>query len=427
MRVVQITAPDALNTAEVSVAINPRNRDHIVVSAYQVGRPNAPRVTNALFVSTDGGDTWREEPAANPDARVQADDAVTFDAAGTLYHSYISFVGIRVPRPPRAVSGIFVRRADAGTHTLSAPVPVVDHVNTVTPFEDKPWIAVDKGDESPRQGRVYLAWTRFDEYGSKRPECRTEIHFSHSSDGGRTFAMPLRISDGVGDCLDSDNTVEGAVPAVAPDGRVYIAWAGPAGIVIDRSDDGGLTFGADRPVSDMPGGWDIDIPGITRSNGMPVTTVDNSRGPRRGTVYVNWVDNRHGDPDAFVASSNDGGQTWTAPIRVNDDPVGNERPQFFTWMAVDQSDGSLHVVFHDRRGGDGTETSVTLARSDDGGRTWFNTAVPLAPFSTTDTVAFGDYNGIDAVDGRVVAAFPHFIAEKRVGVSVAIVDRPTSR
>ena len=49
--------------------------------------------------------------------------------------------------------------------------------------------------------------------------------------------------------------------------------------------------------------------------------------------------------------------------------------------------------------------------------------MPLPAFRTIAHVPFGDYNGIDASQGRVVAAFPHFVAEKQVGVSVAIVDR----
>ena len=423
IRVTRLTAPDAPTTAEVSVAIDPRDRDHIVVSAYQVNRPGEPRVSNVLFTSRDGGRTWREDLAPNAERRTHGDDAVVFAADGTLYHSYIAFDGIRVARPAVARSGIVVRRADpsGGWH---APVPVVDHRNTVTPFEDKPWPGVDRSDASPHRGTLYVAWTRFDEYGSPRADCRTEIHVSRSTDRGQTFAMPFRISDRAGTCLDDDETVEGAVPTVGPGGEVYVAWAGPAGIVLDRSDDGGLTFGSDRPVAAMPGGWDIEIAGLSRSNGLPVTAADISDGPRRGTVYVCWVDSRHGDPDVFVAASSDRGETWSAPVRVNDDAVGNGRPQFFAWLAVDQSSGDLHVVFHDRRTGTGTETALTLAQSHDGGRSWVNLPVPLAPFTTDAKTPFGDYNGIDAVSGRVVAAFPHFVGESQVGVSVAIRDLP---
>lgn len=424
VRVVPLTTPGAPNTAEVAVAIDPTNRDHIVVSTYQVNRPGATRVSNVLFVSRDGGRTWQEELAANPERRSsQGDDAVVFGADGTLLHSYISFDGLRVARPALARNGIFVRRRDAATGGWEAPVAVIDHRNTVAPFEDKPWPGVDRGAQSPRRGHVYVAWTRFDEYNTPRPDCRSEIHVSRSTDNGRSFSVPLRISDRVGTCLDDDDTVEGAVPAVGPDGELYVAWSGPAGLVVDRSDDGGVTFGDDRHVSQIPGGWDIDIPGLSRSNGMPVTVVDGTTGPRRGTVSIAWVDARHGDPDVFVASSSDRGQTWRTPVRINADAIGNGVAQFFVWLAQDASTGHLHVVYHERVSASGTETRVVMARSEDGGRTWVGVPVPLAPFRTVASVPFGDYNGIDASQGRVVAAFPHFLSETQVGISVAIVDR----
>jgi hypothetical protein len=419
-RIVRVTSPDVRGPAEVSVAINPTDPDNFIVSMYARGPKEGPRVTNRISVTHDAGRTWQGRAAANPEKRVQGDDAVLFDADGRALHSYISFEGIRAPRPSRAVNGIFVRRSEDNGRTWGRPVAVVDHRNTVTPFEDKPWPGIDRVDGSPYQGNVYVAWTRFDEYGTKDPECETEIHFSRSTDQGATFSMPFRISDDSGDCLDSDNTVEGAVPAVGPGGELYLAWSGPKGLMFDRSEDGGLTFGKDRQIALTPGGWDIDIRGIARSNGMPITAVDVSDGPRRGTIYVNWIDERNGDPDVFVVSSTDGGETWSAPVRVHDDPVKNGAAQFFTWMAVDPTDGSINVVFHDRRGLKGTETRVTLARSVDGGRTFINHALDLAPFECNESVAFGDYNGIDAYDGRVVAVFPHFIDADELAVSAAI-------
>ena len=146
--------------------------------------------------------------------------------------------------------------------------------------------------------KVYIAWTRFDEYGVKDPSCRTHIILARSDDGAKTFAMPRPISDSPGDCIDSDNAVEGAVPAIGVDGRVHVVWAGPRGIIHDSSKDGA---------------------------------------------------------------------TWSAPVRVNDDAVKNGAVQFFTWMAVDPSDGSVNVLFYDRRNRAGTRSGVTLARSTDGG------------------------------------------------------------
>ena len=412
-RVYRVSDPLAINPVESSVAIDPGNRDRIIAVSYQTGFARPPRTTGFVYVSHDGGRTWRNERAPNPLGRTQGDDVVTFAGPGVALHTYISFLGIRTPRPARAENGIFVTRTDDAGVTWSNPVAAVDHANTVLPFEDKPWIAAD-GD------KVYVAWTRFDEYGVKDPNCRTHIVFTQSRDGGRTFAMPRPISDEPGDCVDSDNTVEGAVPSIGVDGRVHVVWAGPKGLVHDSSADG-VQWGADRVIAGTPGGWDLPIPGITRHNGMPVTAIDRSNGPHRGALYVNWIDTRNGDPDVFVMRSADSGRTWGAPVRVNDDPLKNGAVQFFTWMAVDPSDGSVNVLFYDRRGRQGTRSGLTLARSTDGGRTFVNHPVDVPDFDVTDTITFGDYLGVDAKAGRVAGVFPH-IVDGKVILSAAVFD-----
>lgn len=422
-RVFRVSDPLAMNPVESSVSIDPGNRDRIVAVSYQTGFAQAPRTTGYIYVSHDGGRTWRNERAANPLGRTQGDDVVTFAGPGIALHTYISFLGIRTPRPARAENGIFVTRSNDAGVTWSNPVAAVDHANTVLPFEDKPWMAAS-GDT------VYLAWTRFDEYGVKDPNCRTHIVVAKSTDGAKSFAMPRPISDSPGDCVDSDNTVEGAVPAIGVDGRVHVVWAGPKGLVHDSSKDG-LEWGADKVIDSMPGGWDIPIPGVTRHNGMPVTAVDTGNGPNRGALYVNWIDTRNGDPDVFVMRSRDNGATWSAPVRVNDDPVKNGAVQFFTWMAVDPSDGSVNVLFYDRRplrpgsggqgGRKGTMSGLTLARSTDGGRTFANYPVSIPDFEVTDKITFGDYLGVDAKAGRVAGVFPH-VQGGKVILSAAVFD-----
>lgn len=410
----RMSAADAHNPVEVSVAINPVNPDNVVAVSYQQGLSPGPRTSDFIYTSFDGGRTWTSQAAANPDARTQGDPAVTFDEAGIAYRSNIAFVGIRQARPARAVNGIFASRSNDGGRSWLAPVAVVDHLNTVLPFEDKPWLAATK--TASGESHVYLAWTRFDEYGSKAADCHTQIVFSRSIDGGRTYAMPFRVSDAQGDCQDSDNTVEGAVPSVGLAGEIYLAWAGPAGLVFDVSRDAGRTFGTDVKISDQPGGWDMDVAGIDRGNGMPVTGVDKSRGTFRGSIYVNWIDARHGDPDVFVSASRDGGKTWQPPVRVNDDPRGNGKMQFFTWMAVDPVDGSVNVIFYDRRAQTGTGTAVTLARSTDGGRTFANYPVERPAFQTFPAPAFGDYIGVAAHGGRVIGAFSYFVDTKTIAL-----------
>src|SRR2546429_3260865 len=419
-KVIRVSDPDAINPAEVTIAINPKNPDNIVAASFQAGRPPRPRYASYNYVSMDGGKTWKTVPVEDPKGVTQGDDALYFSSDGIAHHIHLSFVGIRVPTPPRAESGMLVESSKDGGLTWSESVPAINHVNSVIPFEDKPGIVVDNAPQSKFKGNMYLAWTRFDVYGSSDPDCHSHIYFSRSTDAGKTFAMPIRISDGAGDCRDGDNTVEGAVPAVGPNGEVYVVWAGPLGLVFKKSVDGGLTFSKDKVIGQMPGGWDFSVEGLDRANGMPVTGVDLSNDPSKGVVYVNWIDARNGDPDVFVASSRDGGETWSAPARATDDPVKNGKEQFFTWMSVDPVDGSVNIVFYDRRDTPGATTGLTLARSVDGGRTFVTRKIDVKPFVPNDRIFFGDYSGISAYGGRVVPIFMHFNEGKKLAVSVAL-------
>jgi hypothetical protein len=90
-------------------------------------------------------------------------------------------------------------------------------------------------------------------------------------------------------------------------------------------------------------------------------------------------------------------------------------------MAVDPSDGSVNVLFYDRRGRTGTRSGLTLARSTDGGLTFVNHAVAIPDFDVSDKITFGDYLGVDARDGRVVGVFPH-VVDQKVILSAAVFD-----
>lgn len=356
--------------------------------------PNHPNVLiggsnlNNYYVSLDTGRTWIKQDLFSSYG-VWGDPTISVDTAGHFYFFHLSN-----PTNGNWIDRIVCQKTTDNGQTWS------DGTYTGlngTKAQDKQWCAIDR-----TNNHIYLTWTQFDQYGSSNPGDSSIILFSKSIDGGETWSDPHRISKLAGDCLDSDNTMEGAVPAVGPNGEIYVAWAGPKGIVFNKSTDQGSTWwGEELIVNSMPGGWDYDISGLQRCNGLPVTTCDLSNGPHRGTIYINWSDQRNGksDADIFLAKSTDGGLTWSPEIKINDDASGHQ--QFMTWMSIDQTTGFLYFVFYDRRNYEDDSTDVYLAISMDGGNTFINRKISESPFYPTTEIFFGDYINITAHAGII--------------------------
>jgi hypothetical protein len=368
---------------EVAIAIDPANPMRLAAGSN----------LDWAYYSWDGGSGWEERRIVSNVHGVWGDPSVTFDADGRLFYAHLS----NPPAPGYRIDRIVVQRSTDGGASFDDGAAI-----GLRPprHQDKSWVAADATD-SPYRGNVYVAWTEFDRYGSSDPNDHSRILFARSTDHGASWEEPVVVSDEEGDARDGDTTVEGAVPAIGPNGEVYLAWGGPGGIVFDRSRDGGRTFGRDVFVATQPGGWAFDVPGVRRANGMPVTVCDTSTSIYRGRVYVVWSDQRSGptDTNVWAAWSGDGGATWSPPLRVNDD--ASRRHQFFQWAALDPATGHLHVVFYDRRDTTGNATDVFVARSTDGGATFQNARVSASSFTPDPSLFFGDYIGIAALDGRV--------------------------
>ncbi len=370
---------------EVTIAINPANPENLIAGAN----------LRYVFCSFDGGRTWEENVLPQG---TFGDPCIIFDDKGRAYYAHLTGTW----------EAITLRYSDDGgktwPHTVKLLGPSSDSAKPGSYFnsslQDKEWLSVDMT-TSPYHGYVYASWTDFSKYGSQDSKDSSVIVFSRSTNRGETFEKFVRVSDVAGDALDDDNTMEGAVTAVGTNGEIFMCWAGPKGLYFDRSFDGGVTWGKDKILTSTPGGWAFDMSGISRCNGLPVTCCDISNSKYRGTIYVNWADHRNGDPDVFILKSTDRGVTWSAPIRVNDDPVGNGKAQFFSWMSVDPKTGEIAVVFYDRRNRGGDTTDVYLARSIDGGATFTNTCISKEPFFPTSDVFFGDYNCVSSYDGHI--------------------------
>jgi hypothetical protein len=177
---------------------------------------------------------------------------------------------------------------------------------------------------------------------------------------------------------ESDETVQGAQPAVLSDGTVIVAYLdttldgvqkGLATVMVAMSSDGGRTFsdpvqaGVFREIHFTPRNsffrwWGSAFPQITV-------------GPK-DEIYIALTakpgDKPTDDGDIYLFRSLDKGKTWKPPVRVNADDT--DRIQFFP--AIDVSpDGTLHAMWGDMRD-DPQEARyhIYYSESKDQGATW---------------------------------------------------------
>lgn len=379
---------------EPSIAINPKNPEQIIAGS----------VLNDFYYSNDGGKSWSSESLLSKYG-VWGDPVLMFDTSNTAYYFHLASYKKtshldRIVCQKAVINEEGELRADMFDEgTFTEP--------NGTKVQDKHWTVFNE-----KTNEIYMTWTQFDAYNSKKEADSTIIVFSKSGDQGATWTTPKRISFYAGDCLDGDDTVEGAVPAVGPNGEIYVTWTGPKGLVFQKSIDGGETWmNKETIIGKQYGGWALDIPGIYRANGLPILKCDLSDGPNRGALYLNWCDQRNGedDTDVWLMKSTDGGTSWSAPIRVNQDE--SKRHQFFTWMTIDQSTGNLFFVYYDRRDTKENDTETYLSYSFNGGENFTDIKISKSPFTPDPELFFGDYLNIDAVDGTIVAIWPELRKE----------------
>lgn len=371
---------------EPAIAVNPNNPQQ-VVGVFQDN-------VHASY-SQDAGHTWQLAENVDPkNYRVSGDVSVAFDNHGHAFVCYIAFDKLGTFNywaHGATRNGIFVRRSLDGGKTWEANhVSVAEQTSSPgIPFEDKPYIVADNNTKSPYAGNFYIGWTRWRLADS-------QMVLSRSTDDGKTWSQPIEIDAHPGLPRDDNGAAEGFDGVVGPDGKLYAIWSQEDQIMFTVSHDGGKTFSRARPViHTAPIMFAIQT--LERANGFPQIAID----PKSKRLYVTWSDYRNGDLDVFLATSDDGGKHWTAPVRVNNDPVHNGAEQFFQWLAVDPTDGSVNVVFYDRRGDpQNRKQVVTLARSTDGGHSFTNYAWTDEPFEASG-LFFGDYSGIAAYGGRV--------------------------
>src|SRR3954468_16984630 len=277
---------------------------------------------------------------------------------------------------------------------------------------------------------MYVCWS-FD--GTQAPT--QQVVIMRSTDGGKTWGgvapgdnTPYQLSD------------KGAISGlgchedIGPDGEVYVTWYDNQldALMQVKSTDHGATFTPARPVATITG-VNAQFSGQSfRNLSIPTTGID-----RKGNLYLiaasaegegspvlegtsierlkELRDDRRAEVEAegdagsgadiVLFKSTDGGNTYTGPVRVNQDGAKSPADQFQPWMAVTDN-GQLDIMYFDRRNDPNNFFIDTyLSRSNDGGKKFEDTRVGtrmwdprLNPPISVSGEFIGDYQGIVADD-----------------------------
>lgn len=380
---------------ECAIAINPTNKDQIFVSSNVVG-------ISGLFCarSTDGGLTWTyPDPSdktladgdANQGASACCDPTLTWDAFGNLYLTYIN----------SNVNQIVTLRSTDGGATFT----------TLASFGpasvDQPTIVSAKTSNPNAPVALWVVWNQ----------------------GGSMVARGAAVTGlGAATTFNALQTIPGTNGAsfgdiaIAPNGAVVqvsqnpTGGQGPATIIcnIDADGLGPNNFGAAISVTQTNvGGFDF----IPAQNSRSVDAEAglafdaNPTSPHFGRLYLVYTEevvNESNDMDIMVRYSDNTGQNWSAPIRVNDDAT--TRSQFMPKIASNPLSGNIAICWHDCRNSStnrAAELYMTLATPQGASPTFLPNVKVSGGASTSNGlgVEFGDYLGLAYFGGRIMPAW----------------------
>lgn len=162
---------------------------------------------------------------------------------------------------------------------------------------------------------VYVVW-------HVKQEAGINVFLTRSTDGGAHWEAGGQVS--------TSNRAAHASVAVAGT-SVHVAWGDhrdgeQAEVYIRNSDDGGVNWGPELRVSELP--FDSWVPTVEASG---------------RNVYVAWVDTRDGNEEEYFRRSADGGQTWGEVRRLTINGANSWAPSLV-------ADGeALHFVWFDQQ------------------------------------------------------------------------------
>src|SRR6266508_1399099 len=371
---------DAAN--EPTISVDPTNGNKIAIGWRQFNTYTSNFRQAGYGYTTDAGSTWHF-PGALQTNVFRSDPVTNSDETGNFFYLSLlvnTFCG-DIWRSTNGGQTWTERSPDGGAHS-----------------GDKEWFTVDRTPASMGHGFQYQFWTGIFacDFGE----------FSRSTDGGVTWQTPINIP----------NSAQWGTLDVASNGYLFIG-GGDTGsgfwcIRSTNAQNPGVTPTFDQ-VTTVNMGGSLIYGGAVNPGGLAgqiFLAVDRSVGPTNNNIYMVATVEPFGatnGSDVMFARSTDGGLTFSAPHRINDDPINHNKWHWFGTVGV-APNGRIDSVWLDsRNAANNIDSQLFYSYSTDGGVTWSpNVAVSNAfnPFEGyPNQNKIGDYITVssDATGGDV--------------------------
>ena len=222
---------------------------------------------------------------------------------------------------------------------------------------DKQWFTIDKTN-GPGHGFQYQSDDGINCSGGG-------VEFQRSTNGGVTWQAPITVPHApVYGTLDVDTN-----------GNLFIGGEGSTFYCVRSSNAqiGGQTPTFDRSTAVNLGG-SLGSGGINPAglDGMLFLAIDRSGTATNNNIYMlaSVVPSGRSTTDVMFVRSTDSGLTFSAPRRINDDPVNPNKWHWFGTFSV-APNGRLDAVWYDtRNAANNTDSQLFYSWSTDGGVTW---------------------------------------------------------
>ncbi len=380
--------------SEVIICRHPLNPLIMFGSSNAFNNTGTLFISEGVYVTTNGGANWfgSDTLQGAPNSNHGGDPGPTIDKNGNFIMTHLGY----------STSGMFANYSTNNGATWSGTYTIASG------SQDKNFAGTDDAPSSPYYGRSYVVWSLFSV--SNPP-----IAVSYTTNGGVSWSAAAQINTSV-----SGHYSQGCDMRVGPNGEVYVVWAAPntsASNVEDfagfaKSSNGGVNWTVTNNAYDMNGiRGTFPSKNNIRVNGFTRIDVDRSGGARNGWIYVVAAEKNlapaGSDPDVVLHKSTDGGTSWSAGVRVNQDALNNGKYQWFPAIRVDET-GGVNIVYYDDRNTASDSSEIYFSRSIDGGVTFTDALVSDHRFkpktigvSGIATGYQGDYIGITSGNGKL--------------------------